>query len=73
VQRLRASEIREEKAEKKNDARFNRDKPMTPPKMTWKEKRLAGEENKNADNMGVDGILENTRYTPTDMDIDKYG
>jgi hypothetical protein len=73
VQRLRASEIREEKAEKKGDARFNRDKPMTPPKMTWKEKRITTEENINADDMIADGILEISRGTLVDMDIDKGG
>jgi hypothetical protein len=73
VQRLRASQIREEKVEKKGDARFNRDKPMTPLKMTWKEKRITTEENINADDMVADGISEISRDALTDMDVHQGG
>jgi hypothetical protein len=41
-------EIREEIAEKKRDEQFNQDKPMVP-KQIWREKRIAAEENKTAD------------------------
>jgi hypothetical protein len=60
--------IREEIAEKRRYEYSSRHRPMIPPRMTWKEKRMVAEEN-----MVADGILENTRYTPTYMDIDKYG
>jgi hypothetical protein len=38
LHRLRASEIREEIAEKNNNVWFNKHRPMVPPKMTWKKK-----------------------------------
>jgi hypothetical protein len=45
VQRLRTLAIREEIAGKKRDEMFNRERPMVFPKKTWREKRLAAEEN----------------------------
>jgi hypothetical protein len=73
LQRLRASEIREEIAEKNNNVWFNKHRPMVPPKMTWKKKCVVTEENINADDMVADGISENTGDAPSDMDIDKGG
>jgi hypothetical protein len=73
LQRLRASEIREEIAEKNNNVWFNKHRPMVPPKMTWKKKCAVTEENINAHDMVVDGVSENTRDAPSDMDIDKGG
>jgi hypothetical protein len=46
---------------------------MVPPNMTWREKRITREENINAHDMVVDGVLENTRDASSDMDIDKGG
>jgi hypothetical protein len=42
-------------------------------KMNWKKKHIIAEENINADDMVADGISENTRDAPSDMDIDKGG
>jgi hypothetical protein len=71
VQRLRASEIREKMARKKSDEWLNKDRPMVPVKITWKEKHLAAKENRNENDTIADKILENTRDAPTDMDVDK--
>ena len=68
VQRLRAMEIKDKIAEKKRDEWFSRDRPMVPTK-TWKEKRIAAEENKNTDEMNVDQNSENKDDAPTDMDV----
>jgi hypothetical protein len=73
VQRLRASEIKEDITLKKRDELFKRDRPMVPPNMTWREKRITREENINAHDMVVDGVSENTRDASSDMDIDKGG
>jgi hypothetical protein len=73
VQRLQALETREKIAEKKHEEWLNRNRSKVPLKMTWKEKRITTEKNRNADDMVADRISENTRYAPTDMDIDKYG
>jgi hypothetical protein len=73
LQRLRASEIREEITDKNNDVWFNKHKPMVPPKMTWKKKCIVTDKNINADDMVADGFSENTRGAPNDMDIDKGG
>jgi hypothetical protein len=73
LQRLRASEIREEIAEKNNNVWFNKHRPMVPPKMTWKKKCVVTEKNINADDMVADGISENTGDAPSDMDVDLDG
>jgi hypothetical protein len=73
VQRLRASEIKEDISLKKRDELFSRDRPMMPPNMTWREKRITTEENVNVDNMVADGISKISRDAPIDMDIDKGG
>jgi len=61
-------EIKEEIAEKKHDKWFNQDKPMIPTK-TWKEKRIAAEENKNTDDTIIAENSENDKDVPTDMDV----
>jgi hypothetical protein len=63
VQRLRTLEIREEMAKKRHDERFNRDKPVVPMQI-WREKRIAAEENKTADE-----TLANDRVTDVDDDL----
>jgi hypothetical protein len=73
LQRLRASEIREETAEKRWDEWFSQDRQVVPLKITWKKKHIIAEENRNMDDMVLDGISENTSDTPTDLDIDKGG
>jgi hypothetical protein len=73
VQRLRASEIKEDITLKKRDELFSRDRPMVPPNMTWREKRITTEENINADDMVADGISKKLGDSPIDMDIDKGG
>jgi hypothetical protein len=73
LQRLQTSETREEIAKKKSNKWFNKHRPVVPPKMTWKKKCIVTEENINADDMVADGISENTRDAPSDMDIDKCG
>jgi hypothetical protein len=72
-QRLRASEIREEIAEKNNDVWFNKHRPMVPPNMTWRKKLITMEENKNVDNIVAARNCENNIDAPTDMDIDQGG
>jgi hypothetical protein len=71
VQRLRALEIRECITEK-CDERFNRGKPLRPPKMAWKEKHITVEENRNVDETFADKNSENINDAHTDMDVD-YG
>jgi hypothetical protein len=71
VQRLRASEIKEDITLKKRDELFRRDRPMVPPNMTWREKRITIEENIYADDMVVDRISEISRDAPIDMDIQR--
>jgi hypothetical protein len=56
-------EIREEIAEKKRDEQFNRDKPMVPTQI-WREKRIAAEENKTADE-----TLADDRVADVDDDL----
>jgi hypothetical protein len=73
VQRLRASEIKEDITLKMRDELFRRDRPMVPPNMTWRKKRVTAEENINADGILVNRILEISRDAPIDMDIDKGG
>jgi hypothetical protein len=73
VQRLRALKIKEDITLKKCDELFRRVRPTVPPNMTWREKRITTEENRNMDDMVHDGISENTSDTPTDLDIDKGG
>jgi hypothetical protein len=63
VQRLRALEIKEAITLKKCDELFRRVRPMVPPNMTWREKRITTEENINADDMVADGISEISRDT----------
>jgi hypothetical protein len=57
VQRLRASEIKEEIAKKKRGEWFSRDKSMVSTKI-WTQKRIAVEENKNSNDIVVDKSLE---------------
>jgi hypothetical protein len=66
VQRLRASEIREEIARKKSYEWLNKDRLMVLSKMTWLKKRIIAEENRNMDDMIPDGISKNTSDTRTD-------
>jgi hypothetical protein len=73
LQRLRASEIREEVADRNDDVWFNKHMRVVPPKMTWKKKGIVTEENINADNTVADGISKISRDAPIDMDIDKGG
>jgi hypothetical protein len=73
VQRLRASEIKEEIAEKKCTKCFNRDGPMVPPKMIWKEKHITTDENRKTDDTVVAQNSENNIDAPTDMDVDQGG
>jgi hypothetical protein len=54
VQRLRASEVRENIAKKKSNKWFNKHRLMVPPKMTWKKKCIVTEENINAEDMVAD-------------------
>jgi hypothetical protein len=63
--------IQEEIDEKRCDEWLNKDRPMVPPKMTWKEKHIMAEENRNESDPIADKISENTRDAPTDMDVDK--
>jgi hypothetical protein len=56
-------EIREEIAEKKRDEQFNRDKPMVPTQI-WREKRIAAEENKTANE-----TLADDRVADVDDDL----
>jgi hypothetical protein len=65
-------EIRECITEKKCDERFNRGKPLRPPKMAWKEKHITVEENRNVDETFADKNSENINDAHTDMDVD-YG
>jgi hypothetical protein len=44
LQKLRQKELAEKKEEEDRDYWFNRSRPMTKPKLTWQEKRLAKEE-----------------------------
>jgi hypothetical protein len=44
LHKLRKAEIEKDKEEKEHDEWFNAARPMTTPKMTWREKRLAWEE-----------------------------
>jgi hypothetical protein len=69
VQRLRASEIKEDITLKKRDELFRRDRSMVPPNMNWREKRITMEENMNTD----DKVTEISRDAPIDMNIDKGG
>jgi hypothetical protein len=58
LQKLRKKELEEEKEEKAWDEWFNQVSPMTKPKQTWREKRLAREEgsnNENTDQSSVSG------------------
>jgi hypothetical protein len=71
VQRLRASEIKEDITLKKRDELFRRDRPMVPPNMTWREKHITTEENINADDMVVHRNSEISRDAPIDMDIQR--
>jgi hypothetical protein len=73
VQQLRASEIKEDITLKMCDELFRRDRPMVPPNMTWREKRVTTEENINTDDILVNRISEISRDAPIDMDIDKGG
>jgi hypothetical protein len=56
-------EIKEEIAEKKRDEQFNRDKPMVSTQI-WREKRIAAEENKTADE-----TLADNRVVDVDDDL----
>jgi hypothetical protein len=68
VQRLRASEIKEEIAEKKCIKWFNRDRPMVPPKMAWKKKCITVEENKNTNDVVSYENSESEINDPTNED-----
>jgi hypothetical protein len=63
--------IQEEIDEKRCDEWLNKERPMVPLKMTWKEKHITAEENRNESDPIADKISENTRDAPTDMDVDK--
>ena len=69
VQRLRALEIKEEIAEK-CDELFNPEKHMVP---TWREKRIAEELSRTADDTISDANSENNRDASDDMDVDQGG
>jgi hypothetical protein len=61
LQKLRKKEIDEEKREEARGEWFNKAHPMTKPQMTWREKRLAQEENSDgeeADTSPVDSDNE---------------
>jgi hypothetical protein len=73
VQRLRASEIKEEIVENKRTECFNRDGPIIPLKMTWKEKHITTDENRNMDDTVVAQNSENNIDASTDMDVDQGG
>jgi hypothetical protein len=73
VQRLRVLEIKEEIAKKNKDEWFNEDKLMVPLKMTWKEKCIVKEENRNTDDTVAARNSENSRDAPTDMRVDLGG
>jgi hypothetical protein len=45
LQKMRQRELAEKNEEEKQDYWFNRLRPMTKPKQTWQEKRLAKEDN----------------------------
>jgi hypothetical protein len=68
VQRLRASEIKEETAEKKRNKWFNRDRPMMSPKMTWKRKCITVEQNKNMNGIVSYENSESENDKPTNED-----
>jgi hypothetical protein len=71
LQRLRASEIRKEIAEKKNDEWLNKGRLMVSPKMIWIKKCIIADENINVDDMVTAGDSKNITDAPTDMDVDQ--
>jgi hypothetical protein len=73
LQRLRASEIREEIADRYDDVWFNKHRRVVPPKMTWKKKDIVTDKNINADDMVANGISKFSRDAPIDINIDKDG
>jgi hypothetical protein len=73
LQRLRASEIQEEIADRNDDVWFNKHMRVVPPKMTWKKKRITTEENRNADGTIAAQNVKNNSDAPTDMDVDQGG
>jgi hypothetical protein len=71
VQRLRASEIKQDITFKKRDELFRRDRSMVPPNMNWREKCITMEGNRNTDDTLAAQIFENNRDAPTDMNVDQ--
>ena len=59
-------------AEEERDELFNRDIPMLPTK-TWREKRIAEELSRTADDTISDANSENNRDASNDMDVDQGG
>jgi hypothetical protein len=64
--------IQEEIAEKKRNKWFNRDRPMVCTKI-WREKRIAVEEKKDADDIVADGNSENKNDEPSDDKVADVG
>jgi hypothetical protein len=71
VQRLRALKIMEKITEKKRDKWFSRDRPMVPPNMTWKAKRIIIDENRNVDDIAAAQNSKNSRDASLDGDVIK--
>jgi hypothetical protein len=72
VQRLRMLKIQEEIAEKKRNKWFNRDRPMVCMKI-WRDKHIAVEEKKDADDIVADGNSENKNDEPSDDKVADVG
>jgi hypothetical protein len=60
-------------AKKKRDKWFCRDRPMVPPNMTWKVKRIIIDENRNVDDTVTSRNSENNRDAPSAMNVDQGG
>jgi hypothetical protein len=71
VQRLRALEIMEKITEKKRDKWFSRNRPMVPPNMTWKAKRIIIDENRYVDDTVSAKNYKNSRDAFPDGDVIK--
>jgi hypothetical protein len=57
--------------EKKRDKWFSRDRPMVPPNMTWKTKRIIIDENRNVDDIAAAQNSKNSRDASLDGDVIK--
>jgi hypothetical protein len=57
--------------EKKRDKWFSRDRPMVPPNMTWKAKRIIIDENRNVDDIAAAQNSKNSRDASLDGDVIK--